>query len=200
MLFKTRLGRFVRVYSYIAQLIFFDDAELENFASFTKLLAKRLQGVAPEQIDLSSLVMTGYAIKTESVPDSVKEDLVLEPIKPDDGTGNDREKEFLKEIIKRINNLYGDVAPLVDQKHFAAQIAQKTQENNLVFEQINQNTKAQAMTGDLASAVTQSVIQAMASHDAIARTLLKDQQSMKDFVGIIYDLVKAGNGNDMLGL
>ena len=40
----------------------------------------------------------------------------------------------------------------------------------------------------------------MASHDAIARTLLKDQQSMKDFVGIIYDLVKAGNGNDMLGL
>ena len=200
MLFKTRLGRFVRVYNYIAQLIFFDDAELENFASFTKLLAKRLQGVAPEQIDLSALVMTGYEIKTETVPDGVKEDLLLEPIKPDDGTGNDREKEFLKEIIKRINNLFGDVAPLVDQKHFAAQIAQKTQENNLVFEQINQNTKAQAMTGDLASAVTQSVIQAMASHDAIARTLLKDQQSMKDFVGIIYDLVKAGNGNDMLGL
>lgn len=23
---------------------------------------------------------------------------------------------------------------------------------------------------------------------------------MKDFVGIVYDLVKAGNGNDMLGL
>jgi hypothetical protein len=40
----------------------------------------------------------------------------------------------------------------------------------------------------------------MASHEAIARTLLKDQQSMKDFVEIIYDLIKAGNGNDMLGL
>jgi len=200
MLFKTRLGRFVRVYNYIAQLIFFDDAELENFASFTKLLSKRLQGVAPEQIDLSALVMTGYEIKPENVPDGVKEEIILVPINPDDGTGNDREKEFLKDIIKRINDLFGDIAPIVDQKHFAAQIAQKTQENNLVFEQINQNTKAQAMTGDLASAVTQSVIQAMASHDAIARTLLKDQQSMKDFVGIIYDLVKVGNGNDMLGL
>ena len=202
MLFKTRLGRFVRVYNYIAQLIFFDDADLENFASFAKLLAKRLQGVAPEQIDLSSLVLTNYEIKSNSVPDGVKEDLLLESIKPDGGTGNDREKEFLKDIIKRINELFGDIAPVVDQKHFAAQIAQKTQENDLVNEQINavQNTKAQAMTGDLASAVTQSVIQAMASHDAIARTLLKDQQSMKDFVGIIYDLVKAGNGNDMLGL
>jgi type I restriction enzyme, R subunit len=99
MLFKTRLGRFVRVYNYIAQLIFFDDAELENFASFTRLLAKRLQGVAPEQIDLSALVMTGYEIKPEKMPDGIKEDLVLEPINPDDGTGNDREKEFLKEII-----------------------------------------------------------------------------------------------------
>ena len=202
MLFKIRLGRFVRVYNYIAQLIFFDDADLENFASFAKLLAKRLQGVAPEQIDLSSLVMTGYAIKPEGMAEGIKEDLLLEPIKPDGGTGNDREKEFLKDIIKRINELFGDIAPIVDQKHFAAQIAQKTQENVLVYEQINavQNTKAQAMTGDLASAVAQSVIQAMASHDAIARTLLKDQQSMKDFVGIIYDLVKEGNGNTMLGL
>lgn len=200
MLFKTRLGRFVRVYNYIAQLIFFDDAELENFASFTKLLAKRLQGIAPEQIDLSALVMTGYEIKQETVPDGVKEEILLDPIKPDDGTGNDREKEFLKDIIKRINDLFGNVAPVVDQKHFTAQIVQRTQENNLVYEQINQNTKTQAMTGDLPSIVTQSVIQAMASHDAIARTLLKDQQSMKDFVGIIYDLVKAGNGNDMLGL
>jgi len=52
----------------------------------------------------------------------------------------------------------------------------------------------------LASVVTQSVIQAMASHDVIARTLLKDQQTMKNFVGIIYDLVKSGNGNDVLGL
>ena len=122
------------------------------------------------------------------------------PIKPDEGTGNDREKEFLQAIIQRINDLFGDITSSVDQKHFVAQIAQKTRDNELVTEQINQNTKDQALTGDLASVVTQSVIQAMASHDVIARTLLKDQQTMKNFVGIIYDLVKSGNGNDMLGL
>lgn len=198
MLFKNRLGRFVRVYNYIAQLIYFGDAELENFASFTKLLAKRLQGVAPEQIDLSALVMTGYDIKPESLPNEVKEDLTLLPIEPDDGTGNDREKEFLKEIIERINQLFGDVAPSSNQKFFTAQIVESTKGNDIVVEQINQNTKSQALAGDLESVVTQSVIQAMASHDAIARTLLKDQQSMKNFVGIIYDLVKSGNGNDIL--
>jgi type I restriction enzyme R subunit len=93
--------------------------------------------------------MTGYEIKPENVSDGVKEEILLVPINPDDRTGNDREKEFLMEIVKRINNLFGDIAPLVDQKHFAVQIAQKTQENDLVNEQINQNTKAHAMTGDL---------------------------------------------------
>jgi type I restriction enzyme R subunit len=117
MLFKTRLGRFVRVYSYIAQLIFLDDAEMENFAAFAKLLAKRLQGIAAEQIDLSALMMTGYEIKTAVMPDGVKEVLVLKPIKPDDGTGNDREKEFLQAIIQRINKVFGTIAPIDDQPH-----------------------------------------------------------------------------------
>ena len=40
----------------------------------------------------------------------------------------------------------------------------------------------------------------MASHDSLARSLLKDSQSMADFVGIIYDLAKAEKGNDILGL
>jgi type I restriction enzyme R subunit len=202
MLFKARLGRFARIYSYIAQLIFFDDAELENFAAFAKLLVKRLDGVSPDQIDLSGLVMTGYEIKMENIPDNIKEDQTLLPIKPDEGTGNDREKDFLQDIIKRINDLFGNIAPLTDQKHFTAQIAQKAQENDLVVEQINQvqNSKEQALAGDLPSVVTQSVMQAMASHDAIARALLKDKLIMKNFVGIVYDLVKSGNGNDMLGL
>ncbi len=145
--------------------------------------------------------MTGYDITFKTIPNESKEDLVLQPIVPDDGTGNDREKEFLHEIIQRINALFGNIAPVNDQKFFTAQIAQKAQENNLVVEQINQsqNTKEQAMAGDLPKVVTQSVMQAMASHDAIARALLKDQQIMKDFVGIVYDLVKSGRGNEMLG-
>jgi type I restriction enzyme R subunit len=39
------------------------DSDLENFAGFARLLAKRLKGISPEQIDLSGLVLKGFANK-----------------------------------------------------------------------------------------------------------------------------------------
>lgn len=56
------------------------------------------------------------------------------------------------------------------------------------------------MNGDLPKVVTQSVIQAMTSHNAMASVLLKDKQVMEDFVGIVYDLVKSGDVNEILEL
>ncbi|WP_142881733.1 hypothetical protein, partial [Klebsiella pneumoniae] len=64
--FKSDLGRFCRTYSYIAQLIDFGDPELENFAAFAKLLQKRLQHEAPETVDLTGLVLTGFDINARS--------------------------------------------------------------------------------------------------------------------------------------
>jgi type I restriction enzyme R subunit len=56
--FKAGLARFSRTYAYIAQLIDLGDPELENFSAFSKLLAKRLDGVASESVDLTGLVLT----------------------------------------------------------------------------------------------------------------------------------------------
>lgn len=58
--FKAGLSRFGRTYAYIAQLIDLGDPDLENFAAFTKLLAKRMHGITPENVDLAGLVLTGY--------------------------------------------------------------------------------------------------------------------------------------------
>lgn len=194
MRFKTDLSRFVRTYNYIAQLIYFDDSNLENYAAFVQLLAKRLKGVTPEQIDLTGLLMTGYDLKPREVKSG--DDIISEPLKPlevNQTPPNDREREFLSQIIQRINNLFGDIAPDADQQYFIAQITQKTRSNDIVVEQINKNSKDHAMHGDLPNVVTQSVIQAMSSHTAMATTLLKDPQIMQEFVDIIYDLVKSGD-------
>lgn len=195
MRFKTNLGRFVRTYNYIAQLINFGDAELENFAAFAQLLGKRLKGVSPEEIDLSGLIMTGWNIAAGALPEdeeSKKAD-TLKPIKGNEAPPSDREKLFLSAIIERINKLFGDIAPSEDQQHFVNQVTSHTTGNDLVVEQINKNTKEQTMNGDLPKVVTQSVIQAMTSHTAIANVLLKDKQVMGEFVGIVYDLVKNGS-------
>jgi len=201
MRFKTNLSRFVRTYSYIAQLISFDDANLENFSSFSQLLAKRLKGVSPEEIDLTGLMISGYSITpADQSEEDDKEVEKLKPLEPNESPANDREKLFLSEIVAKLNELFGDTAPSEDQKHFVTQVTNQAKNNELVSDQINKNTKEQSMNGDLPKVVTQSVIQAMTSHNAIANVLLKDKQVMDDFVGIVYDLVKSGDVNRVLDL
>jgi type I restriction enzyme R subunit len=39
------------------------DSDLDNFAGFARLLVKRLKIMSPEQIDLSGLVLKGFANK-----------------------------------------------------------------------------------------------------------------------------------------
>lgn len=207
MLFKARLTRFSKVYGYIAQLIDFADPELENFAAFSKLLAKRLDGVTPDQVDLSGLVLSGLSINPIDDGEEESEgengsnaDISVKPLIPDTSEAVDREKEFLNEIIARINNIFGDLATSDDQASFTTQIAKTAFNNDVVTDQIEKNPKNQVLQGDLPKEVAQAVIQAMAANDAMARVLLNDKQCMSDFVGVIYDLVKSKEPNKVLGL
>jgi type I restriction enzyme R subunit len=55
MIFSESQSKFVRCYEYVAQLVDFGDPGLEAFASYARLLRKRLKGIAPEQVDLGDL-------------------------------------------------------------------------------------------------------------------------------------------------
>lgn len=110
MRFKTDLARFVRTYNYIAQLVELGDAELENFAAFAKLYSKRLKGISPEQIDLTGLVLANFQIRDAQ---EVKEEgakYALRPIGPNEAEPSDREKEFISQIIARMNELFGEIS------------------------------------------------------------------------------------------
>ncbi len=63
MIFSESLTKFVRSYEYVAQLVDFGDPSLEAFASYARLLRKRLKGIAAEQVDLGDLKLTHYKIK-----------------------------------------------------------------------------------------------------------------------------------------
>ncbi|MCT7343972.1 hypothetical protein N5K55_34600 [Pseudomonas aeruginosa] len=56
----------MRSYEYIAQLIDFGDPSLEAFASYARLLRKRLKGITAEQVDLGDLKLSHYRIKKGS--------------------------------------------------------------------------------------------------------------------------------------
>ena len=188
--FKTDLSRFVRTYNYVAQLIELGDAELENFAAFAKLLAKRLKGVSPEQIDLTGLALAGFALRRQNDVAEEGEKYTLKPIGPNESEPSDREKEFIRQIIARMNDLFGDVADDLGQRHFTVQVANIARNNRRVVEQVEKNPKEVALQGTLSEVVRQATVDARRTHNDLANSLLKDPQHMAAFFGLIYDILK----------
>ncbi|MBU3697919.1 type I restriction endonuclease subunit R [Dechloromonas sp.] len=192
MAFKTGLGRFCRTYAYVAQLIDFGDPELENFAAFAKLLQKRLSGETPENVDLKGLVLTGFDIKNkEDKTDGDDEALVLKPIGPGGGGSAGDNPHFLHELIDKLNHLFGDATPLRDQATFVNHIVSIARENDVVMAQVENNTRDQALKGNLPGAVQQGVVRALASHQKLATLVLKsDRQAMAALTDVIYELIR----------
>lgn len=190
--FKSGLGRFCRTYAYVAQLIDFGDPDLENYAAFAKLLQKRLDGVPPDSIDLEGLVLSGFDIKA-STPQTSDEDErpVLKPV----GPGAERERHddpgYLKEIIERLNHLFGDATPLRDQATFVNHITSIAEESDVVMAQVENNSREQALKGNLPGAVQQGVVRALTSHQKLATQVLKaDRQAMSALTDLIYELIR----------
>ncbi len=188
--FKSKLGRFCRTYTYVAQLIDFGDPELENFAAFAKLLQKRIYGEPPEAVDLIGLVLTGFDIKART--GEIEEDTDRQSLKPV-GPGGERGRDdphYLREIIERLNRLFGDATPLRDQAIFVNHIVEIAKENDVVMAQVENNTREQALKGNLPGAVQQGVVRALGSHQKLATMVLKsDRQAMSALTDMIYDLI-----------
>lgn len=192
MAFKSSLGRFCRTYAYIAQLIDFGDPELENFAAFAKLLQKRLSGETPENVDLQGLVLSGFDIKSkEDKPSEDDHVPVLKPVGPGGGDSAGDAPKFLHEIIDKLNHLFGDATPLRDQATFVNHIVSIARENDVVMAQVENNTRDQALKGNLPGAVQQGVVRALTSHQKLATLVLKsDRQAMSALTDVIYELIR----------
>lgn len=201
--FKAGLSRFVRTYSYIAQLIDLGDPELENYSAFVKLLSKRLDGVSPEAVDLNDVVLGSFDIQTRGVEGGADEDEapILKPVGPGGSPKPGDIPVYLQELIQRLNDLFGDVAPIADKATFANQIADIARGNTTVMAQVQGSQKELAMKGNLPGEVDRAVVRAMSSHNALATLLLKaDPQSRIAFTDLIYDLLKHDRRVDLSGM
>ena len=198
--FKSGLTRFGSLYTYIAQTIDLGDAPLEAFASFAKLLSKRLDGVPPEQVDVSALVLTGFDITAKDIPSSdepPKDDaVILKPVGPGGG-GQAELPVYLRQVIARLNSIFGEATPLTDKVAFVNHIADIAREDANTMAQIKNNSRDVAMNGNIKGSVQSAVVRALDSHSTLAAHVLKhDQQALVPLVGLIYELVKGGQNLD----
>lgn len=201
--FKSGLAYFTRTYGYIAQVIDFADPALENFAAFARLLAKRLNGVPTEDVDLAGLMLSGFDIKPKELPEPegdgyvLREPTALTPIKAG-GAGRAEKPEYLQKIIRQLNDLFGDATPLRDQASFVNQLASIAGENAMVRAQVANNPKAQALKGNLPGAVRAGVARAFSSHQTLATQVLKQNpQAMGALIEMVYELLHEGRKIDL---
>lgn len=198
--FKSGLARFGSLYTYVAQTIDFGDPDLEAFAGFARLLCKRLNGVPSEQVDVSGLVLTGYDIKVETMPDPGQiedEQTILKPVGPGGG-GQAPVPVYLRQIIARLNSIFGEATPLTDKVAFVNHIADISREDPNTMAQVENNPRDVALSGNIKGTVQAAVIRAMQSHMAQAEHVLRnDDQAMSPLVGLIYDMLKSGTNIDL---
>ncbi|MCV2362488.1 DEAD/DEAH box helicase family protein [Paucibacter sp. DJ1R-11] len=191
--FREGLNKFVRTYEYVAQLVDFGDPVLEGYASFVRLLGKRLDGVPTEHVDLGDLTLTHYRITKDGELNGVSKagaTPYLDPI-TDNGLreARDRDKAYLSELIERLNQAFGKDVSDADQVALAVHVSEKLRANASVMDQVHNNPRDQAMKAKLPSAAVQAIVGAMNSHSTLATRLLSDEEGRKAFLDVVYELL-----------
>ena len=207
MIFSESLTKFVRSYEYIAQLIDFADPELEAFASYARLLRKRLRGIAPDQVDLGDLKLSHFKVNkgeglvgvASSTSATGEEQPLLYGI-TDSGLRDprDREKKYLTELIEKLNNAFGKEITDTDQVAFAVHVSEKLRSDSVVMAQVRNNSMEQAMKADLPAKAIQAIASAMSSHTSMATKLLSDESTRDLFLTVIYEFLRRDAGAELL--
>ena len=191
-LFKSDLGAFIRLYTFLSQIFDYGNTAIEKRAIFFKRLLPLLEfGREREGIDLSKVVLTHHHLKNlgkQGMPLNDGEKPLIDPI-TDSGSGSVQEKEkaLLREIIEKVNVLFDgeltDQDKLVYVNHV---IKGKLLESETLQQQAANNSKEQfANSPDLKTELMNAIMGALDAHTAMSTQALNSttvQNGMKDIL------------------
>ena len=201
--FKSNLSRFGSSYNYIAQITDINAPELEGFAHYCAFLVKLLSGIKPEEIDLSSVVLTGYGIRPNPIPPlggkpldggnngEEEDEVTLKPITG--GGGNDPQGKlpaYLVDILDAISNFAGDLANTQDALNYCTSIADKVGSSEVVREQVKNNTRDIAKRGQMGTAVETAVFDLLEQNQKLTTMVVSDSAKKDELMNIIYAMLK----------
>ncbi len=189
-LFKSDLGAYVRLYTFLSQIFDYGNTCIEKRAIFYKRLLPLLEfGREREGIDLSKVVLTHHDLK-----DHGKRTLNLSPgetpkIDPLTGAGggsvHDKEKALLKEIIEKVNDLFeGELTDQDKLVYVNNVIKGKLLESKTLQQQATSNTKEQfSNSPDLKTELLNAIMGALDAHTLMSTQALNSitiQSGLKD--------------------
>lgn len=179
LLFKSDMGAFLRLYTYLSQIFDYGNTEIEKRAIFFKRLLPLLDfGREREGIDLSKVVLTHHNLKNQgkrAMPLSEGENPKLEPLtEVGGGTIQEKQKALLHEIIQTVNDLFeGDLTEQDKLVYVNNVIKGKLLESEKLKQQAANNTKEQfANSPDLKTELMNAIMEALEAHTAMSTQAL----------------------------
>jgi type I restriction enzyme R subunit len=195
--FKSNLGKYVRAYEFLSQIIDYDDMELEKFMLYARHLQNllTLDNADREVIDWTDVAMSHYRLSEISrqhlnlADDKGDYDVKLRPMTDSGSAGvRDKETELLTETVERLNLMFG-AGKLSDKDllNYANAIKDKLLENERIMDQVRNNPADRVMLGDFPKAVDAAVIEAGNVHQEMMMTYLKNPATREQFMRFLLD-------------
>ena len=159
--FKSMIQSFCRMYSYISQLMTFNEETWEKLFIFLKYRNKFLPKGLSERVNLSDAIDLS-SLRIQLIGDSnlslSDDEGVLDPVSDTaGGSKGDEELELLSEIIKRVNETFGielKEEDLVDLRNIQKRINTNEQLGKVMIGNNSENNKKKEFENMLKSEVS----------------------------------------------
>ncbi len=191
-LFKSDVGAYIRLYTFLSQIFDYGNTDIEKRAIFFKRLLPLLEfGREREGIDLSKVVLTHHHLKNlgkRAMSLHGGDTPKLEPI-TDAGSGSLQEKQtaYMGELIEKLNELFGGDTTEQDQLVYVNHVIRgKMLESEKLRQQATNNTKEQFATSpDLDSELMNAIVEALDAHTSMSTQALNSpmvRRGLKDIL------------------
>lgn len=191
-LFKRNVGTYLRVYSFLSQIVDYGNTAVEKRYIFFKRLFPLLDfSRQRDKIDLTGVTLTHYAVKNKGRFTLPLGDGDPEKMKPmsDPGSGEVQEKQkaLLGEIIAKLNDLFeGDLTENDQIIYVCDVIKGKLLESATLIEQAAINTKGQfSNSPDLTKERDNAIISAYEAHTAMSGQALGSERVRNGILDIL---------------
>jgi type I restriction enzyme R subunit len=185
------MGAYLRLHTFLSQIFDYGSTAIEKRSIFYKRLLPHLEfGREREAIDLSRVQLTHHALKARPRAAMILgegEAPKLDPL-TEAGSGSVREKERarLREIIERVNALFGGDQSDQDGLSYVNSVNGKLLESRTLAQQAANNTEGQfASSPDLDSEIMDAIIGALDAQMAMSSQALNSEtvrQGLKDIL------------------
>lgn len=183
LLARRDMETFVRLYAFLGQIFDYGNTALEKRFLFFRHLVRLLRFERERtEVDLSQIVLTHHAVRSLGKRHLDLKPGDAEPLSPltEPGTGvvQEREKAELREIIARINQLFGTEISDQDQVTFVMDVVRgKVLQSEELQRQAGANSEAQFRNSPtLDSELLDAIMDAMEVHQAMSRKAIADPQ------------------------